>query len=95
MSDVLLTDGELEQFRSRPKKVTNPGARWSLKPGHRQRNYNVVSLGDESVRFHLYLRQSMADETDFSCGLALIQPGGRSLSLVRYNGSSHRHGDIL
>lgn len=95
MNDVLFADGELQQFRSCPKKVKNPGARWSLKPGHKQRNYNVVSLDDDNFRFRLYQRQSMADEKDFSCGLALIQPGGRSLSLVRYNGSSHAHGDIL
>ncbi len=36
----------------------------------------------------------MDDANDFSCGLALIQTGGKPLSLIRYNGSSHRHGDI-
>ncbi len=36
----------------------------------------------------------MHDEKDFSCGLTLIQKSGKPLSLVRYNGSNHRHGSI-
>ena len=95
MTDVLFSDDELEEFRSCPKRVRNPGARWTTKPGHKQRNYNVISTADDNLRFRLYLRQNLVDEKDFSCGLALIQPGGKSLSLVRYNGASHPHGDIL
>lgn len=94
MTDVLFSDQELEQHRSCPKRVKNPGARWTDKPGHKQRNFNVVSASDDNIRFRLYLRQNLADENDFSCGLALIQPGGKSLSLIRYNGPSHPHGVI-
>ena len=32
---------------------------------------------------------------DFSCGLTWVHKGGKAVTLVRYNGSSHRHGDIF
>ena len=93
MTDVHFSDNDLNRLRSARKRVTNPGARWSEKPGrHRQRNFSVESE-DGSV-FRVYLRQNLDDEKDFSCGLALVQRGGRPLSLVRYNGSSHVHGEI-
>ena len=93
MTDVHFSDGDLNRLRSARKIVTNPGARWSEKPGrHRQRNFKVESE-DGSV-FRVYLRQNLDDEQDFSCGLALVQRGGKPLSLVRYNGSSHVHGEI-
>ena len=38
------TDGELDELRSTPKRVTNPAARWVTKPGHRQRNFQVTGL---------------------------------------------------
>ena len=94
MTDVLFSDKELELHRSCSKRVENPRARWSTKPGHKQQNYNAVSKNEENLRFRLYLRQNLTDENDFSCGLALIQSGGKLLSLARYNGSSHTHGAI-
>ena len=90
----LYTDGELDSLRSAPKRVTNPGARWVTKPGHQQRNFQVAGLEDEAVRFAVYLRQSEQDEGDFSCGIAYLPRGGSRLTLARYNGSSHAHGDI-
>lgn len=96
MTDVLISDGEFDAMRTAPKRVTNPQARGREKPGgHKQRNFNLIAEHDDAKRFRLYLRQNLDDEQDFSCGLALIRLGGRSVSLVRYNGSSHRHGDIL
>ena len=96
MTDVPMSDGELDAMRSTPKQVVNPQASWRVKPGgHKQRNFDLVAKQDDTQRFRLYLRQNLNDEQDFSCGLALIQPGRGTLSLVRYNGSSHRHGDIL
>lgn len=76
-----------------PKRVTNPGARWSDKPGHRQRNLKVEGQ-NQNVRFEVYLRQNVLDKRDFSCGIALIPPTGRRLTLARYNGPSHRHSEI-
>lgn len=93
MTELLFSDEELGALRSLPKRVTNPQARWSEKPGHRQRNHEAVS-GDAALRFRIYLRQNLKDEKDFSCGLALVQRGGEFLSLARYNGGSHRHGEV-
>ncbi|MFQ5598878.1 MAG: hypothetical protein ACE5GK_12640, partial [Nitrospiria bacterium] len=58
---------------------------------HRQKNHKVESEGDI---FNLYLRQNTFDPQDFSCGLSVIKPDGTPLTLARYNGPSHKHGDI-
>lgn len=94
MTVRLYTDGELEELRSMPKRVSNPGARWVTKPGHKQRNFQVVGREDTSERFAVYQRQSERDEKDFSCGIAYLPQGGTRLTLARYNGSSHVHGGI-
>ena len=94
MTIRLYTDDELASLRSAPKRVTNPGARWVTKPGHRQRNFQVSGLQDDPARFTVYQRQSEQDEMDFSCGIAYLPRGGSRLTLARYNGSSHVHGDI-
>jgi len=44
--------------------------------------------------FELYLRQNQMDIDNFSCGLSVIKPNGQRLTLLRYNGSNHSHGDI-
>ena len=94
MNTKLYSDDELDQLRAMPKRVTNPGARWVNKPGHRQRNFKVDGLEGEPSRFEVYQRQNEADENDFSCGIAYMPPGGRRLTLGRYNGPSHVHGDV-
>ncbi len=93
MTDLLLSNNTLDGFRSAPKRVRNPQARWLEKPGrHKQRNFNAETEAGEI--FRIYQRQNLDDERDFSCGLALTRRGGRPLSLIRYNGSSHIHGEI-
>lgn len=94
MTIRLYSDQELDELLLMPKRVTNPGARWTTKPGHQQRNLQVIGQQDDAVRFAVYLRQSERDEADFSCGIAYLPRGGRRLTLARYNGSSHVHGDI-
>ena len=86
-----LTDSDIHSLVSMPKRVTNPAARWTTYPGHRQKNY-AVQGGD--LLFNLYLRQSDLHQNNFSCGLWLLKPDGEKLTLLRYNGSSHPHGDI-
>ena len=95
MTEQLFSDDELERYRTAPKRITNPGARWVGKPGrHEQRNFEAVSEVDDRVRFRVYQRRNPDDERDFSCGLALVGSGGRPLSLMRCNGANHRHGTI-
>lgn len=36
----------------------------------------------------------MNDDSDYSCGILFLPRGSASLTLARYNGSSHPHGDI-
>lgn len=92
------TEEELTQLRHMPKQVTNPGARWTKKPKnkpvHRQRRYKAVSQQDPAMIFSIYQRQSIEDETDFSCGISFKPVGSSSLTLARYNGPGHIHGDI-
>ena len=98
MSARLYTAEELAALRSMPKQVTNPGARWSEKPrsrpAHRQRMFQASGQQDEEARFSVYQRQNLVDESDFSCGISYLPPGGPPLTLARYNGPSHVHGDI-
>ena len=94
MTTRLYTDDQIAGLQSMPKRVTNPRARWSDKPGHRQRNFQLTGLEDESRRFQIYLRQNEADVNDFSCGIAYLPIGGSRLTLARYNGPSHIHRDI-
>ena len=46
-------------------------------------------------RFSIYLRQNLNDESDFSCGISYLPHGSQSLTLARYNGPSHEHGEIV
>lgn len=98
MNVRLYTKAELEGLRALPKRVTNPGARWSDKPrarpAHRQRNFQAVGQQDETARFLIYQRRNLADESDFSCGITYLARGGPPLTLARYNGPSHEHGAI-
>lgn len=93
------TEEELTRLRSMPKQVTNPGARWTEKPKdkpvHRQRGYRAVSQQDSAMVFLIYQRQCIEDETDFSCGISYNPKGSQPLTLARYNGPGHIHGDII
>lgn len=86
-----ISNTDLEELKQCSKRVLNPNARWIEKPGHKQRNLKVSS---SEYSFEIYQRQNSNDATDFSCGLRIIKPNGDSLTLCRYNGSSHVHGDI-
>jgi len=91
------SDEELAELRSIPKQIANPGAHWLRKPKarpvHEQRTYQVVAKED-GRRFSVYLRQSLLDKSDFSCGISYLPATGLSLTLARYNGSGHVHGNI-
>ena len=94
------TDEELRQLGQLPKTVTNPGARWSEKPTvhpvHRQRTFRAegAAADGEQLRFLIYQRQSLHDRLNYSCGIVYLIPGGVWLTLARYNGANHPHGDI-
>jgi len=99
MSVKLYTEAELEALRSMPKQVENPRAYWQEKPGarpvHRQRNFQASAGSDSGLRFLIYQRQNLRDDNDFSCGISHQPEGAASLTLARYNGPSHEHGNIV
>ena len=95
MTIKLYSDDELLGLQTMTKRVTNPRARWNEKPGHRQRNFQLVAGPEEETRFSIYQRQNQRDDSDFSCGIAYLPPGGSRLTLARYNGPSHPHGNIF
>ena len=88
-----VTDQKITTLLTIAKGVTNPKTRESNKDGHTQRNYKVRSA--DGQEFTLYVRQNLKIEDDFSCGLQWHMPSGDSLTLVRYNGSSHWHPNRL
>ena len=93
------TDDAIRRLVQLPKRVTNPGARWSEKPTrhpvHKQRIFKAKGTADgREHRFLVYQRQSLRDEPSYSCGIVYLPPGGPKLTLARYNGPSHVHGRI-
>ena len=98
MNIKFYSDAEIADLRSIPKKVTNPGARWLEKPKanpvHKQRTYQVTCQ-EGKLLFSIYLRQNLSNDHDFSCGISYLPAIGSSLTLARYNGSSHIHGEIF
>ena len=54
-----------------------------------------MSGGGDEARFLVYQRQNLEDAHDFSCGIAYLPRGAPPLTLARYNGPSHEHGDIV
>ncbi len=98
MSTKPYTEADLDALRSMPKRIANPGARWLQKPkarpAHRQRSFQASSGDEKEGRFLIYQRQNLDDEKDYSCGICYLPRGGAPLTLARYNGPSHEHGDI-
>ena len=89
-----ITDKDLEYLCKLKKIVSNPKINWKEKPGHKQKDFYVHSEKDEFI-FRLYTRQNTLIEDDFSCGLAVVKPDGQSLTICRYNGSGHIHGEFI
>ena len=99
MDTKLYSDQEISSLRAIPKRINNPMARWLEKPKqrpvHRQRNFEASGDEDEEMRFSIFQRQNLRDDSDFSSGILYLPPGGSPLTLARYNGPSHVHGDIV
>lgn len=100
MTIRIYSDEMLAELRSMKKQPVGRWSRWlekpTGKPVHRQRSFKikaVVANGQEH-RFEIYERQSLRDESDFSCGITHVSFDGSRLTLARYNGPSHEHGDI-
>ena len=88
-----ITSSKLEELKQMPKRVTNPQARRKFEEKHERTDYEVLALV-EQYKFRIYMRQNVTDTEDFSCGIRWLMPSGETLTLARYNGSSHIHDDI-
>jgi hypothetical protein len=84
----------INKLLTMPKKVTNPCTREKTKGKHVETNYTVEDE-DNQFRFNLYLRRNILIYDDFSCGLSWNMPSGETITLTRYNGSSHNHFNCL
>jgi len=92
-----LTDKKIEELLNSKKRLTNPQTKKKILEGREQVNYTVSSLDNLSHKFEVYTRQNTREgmENDFSCGISWIAANGETLTLKRYNGSSHSHPNHL
>lgn len=90
-----ITQIKIDNLLDMPKRVTNSNAREKEKYTHIQRNYKVIGIDDNSITFSLFIRNNKLLDNDFSCGLIWNAPSGDTLTLIRYNGSSHDHKNHL
>jgi len=88
-----ITDVQIKDLLSSPKKITNPGARLRNIEGRDQVNYKAIATDGSGHEFQIYKRQNTREgmEDDFSCGISWVAANGETLTLKRYNGSSHSH----
>lgn len=88
-----ITDEKINFLLKCPKHLSNPQVRTKDIEGRLQANYNVVATDGSGHKFEVYKRQNTRSgmENDFSCGINWVAPNGESLTLARYNGSSHSH----
>ena len=92
-----LSDKVIGELLTAPKKLKNPMSKTKNNEGHEQHNFNVISLDSHSHIFEIYMRKNLREgmEDDFSCGISWISPSGETVTLKRYNGSSHNHPNHL
>lgn len=92
-----LTDDKIADLLNCSKRLTNPSAKSKSIEGRDQQNFKVVATDSSRYEFEIYKRQNLREgmEDDFSCGISWIAPNGESITLKRYNGSSHNHPNHL
>lgn len=94
MSAEWLTDTLISELKAMPKRITNPRARAKEEGRRSLVNYDVVSLCGLWT-FQVYKRQNTLFANDYSCGIRVDPPSHETVTLSRYNGDSHTHGNEL
>ncbi|WP_417422129.1 hypothetical protein [Halomonas sp.] len=89
-----MNDGEIDKLVTIPKKIINPTARWLVQRRSRQKTFQL-DAGEGMPDMELKLRCNEIDPDNFSCVLLCHLPNGEKLTLRRYNGSNHVHGNAL
>lgn len=85
-----MDDEIIAQHITSPKRIVNPGARYTEQKGAKQKTFNVVSIDGEN-NYSVFLRQNLRFSYNFSCGISWHSQTGERLVLLRYNGSDHTH----
>jgi hypothetical protein len=94
MAKEHLTDARLDALIRMEKKVTNPQAKQKTEGRHLRTDYRVVSR-DSKHEFALYTRQSTRLRTSYSAGLRWLPRDSEGVMLMRCNGPSHEHANVL
>lgn len=84
-----LTNTEIDLLKILPKYLTKP-MRHKWITNLKVKQLSIELYGGDHL-FKIYMRQSVLDEDNFSCGVSLVVNGNNDITLARYNGSSHVH----
>lgn len=92
-----ITNDTIADLLNCPKHLSNPQARVKINNGCEHINYKVSATDGSGHQFDVYKRQNRREgmQNNFSCGISWISSNGESLTLKRYNGSSHNHPNHL
>ncbi len=94
MASEILTDAQINSLIKMPKRIENPGAKNRTEGKHARRDFRVKSM-DDKHEFALFVRQSTMLSDSFSAGLRWLSKSGEAVMLVRFNGPSHPHSNML
>jgi len=83
-----LSDELIEELLSSSKTIINE-EKTKTEYKYKRKNIHIKDTNDRS--YQLYLRLNIKNANDFSCGIALILPDNKLLTLMRCNGNSHKH----
>lgn len=93
MSLEEITEDRIRELVSMPKKLVGTKPKSRREDRFERTDYEATGEDGRSV-FRIYLRRNLEIPEDFSCGIRWMMPSGETLTLARYNGSSHVHGEI-
>lgn len=94
MSVLMLTEAQIQDLMSCPKRVENPGSKSRTDGKHVRRDFRVVSV-DGKQEFVLFTRQSTVIPESFTAGLRWRSNSGEEVILLRCNGADHAHGNAI
>lgn len=92
-----MTDAELQELIALPKILTIAGvkkiAERKVEPAYRRADVQLDA--DSENEFFLKVRESLDDPADFSVILSVRLKSGEQLNLIRCNGGSHSHKNLI
>ncbi|XDZ50251.1 hypothetical protein AB8Q18_08570 [Neisseriaceae bacterium CLB008] len=95
MNIKTITDQDLDDLIKCHKRATK-NARDIPDKRHIKKDFSLVASKYPEYKFTLYIRHSLEMEDDYTVGLRVSLPKEKNpLTLVRFNGSSHGHKNVL